>query len=84
MNGVRDALDTIHQDFKDKDVAICQLRIPDPETINAELTKDKNSMIQHNLDHGIITAIDEEHSKYSWRGQLFLWKQSLKDLLRIG
>ncbi|WP_018970097.1 hypothetical protein [Rubritalea marina] len=81
--GIRDALDRHRKSLQDHQITICELRIPCPESINKELIQDKDNVIEHNLKQGIITAVDHQHSKYSWRGQLFLWRQSLKDLLRI-
>ena len=83
FNSVRDAIDQHHNTLKDFGIGVAQLRVPSPDSISTELTQDKNLLIQHNLKQGIITAIDEQRSKYSFRGQLFLWRQSLKDLLRI-
>ncbi len=83
FDSVRDAIDQHHTILKHFGIGIAQLNTSSPKSIPMELAEDKNLLIQHNLKQGIITAIDEQCGKYSFRGQLFLWRQSLKDLLRI-
>lgn len=61
-----------------------QLMIPDPDELNKEVEKDMREQIQHNLDSGIIALADNGNFRYSFRGLCFLWKQFIKDMIRLS
>lgn len=59
------------------------LIIPDPDTVAQDIEQDMRRQIDHNLQAGIITLTDDGHFKYSFRGLFFLWKQFIKDMIRL-
>lgn len=59
------------------------LVMPDPEVLGEELEKEKQGRIQFNLEHGIIEPTEDGHFRYSSRGLVFLWRQSVKDMIRL-
>ena len=61
-----------------------KLMIPDPETLNLEVENDMHVQIAHNLKSGIITTTDDGKFRYSFRGLCFLWKQIVKDMIRLS
>jgi hypothetical protein len=60
-----------------------KLVVPDPERIEEEIEREMRDHIEHNLDHGIIRLTGDGRFRYSRRGLLFLWKQYLKDMIRL-
>ena len=74
-----------HKKFiKKKGGDLDQLMIPDPEALNTEVENDMNVQIEHNLKSGIITMTDDGKFRYSFRGLCFLWKQFIKDMIRLS
>ena len=63
---------------------IDNLIIPDPDKFNIEVKKDMREQIQHNLDSGIISLAEDGKFRYSFRGLCFLWKQFIKDMIRLS
>lgn len=59
------------------------LIIPDPDLIDQDVEQDMRRQIDHNIDARIIELTGDGHFKYSIRGLLFLWKQSIKDIIRL-
>lgn len=59
------------------------LQIPDPDMIDQDVEQDMRQQIDHNLASKIIELTGDGHFKYSSRGLLFLWKQSIKDMIRL-
>ena len=59
------------------------LIVPDPELVEQEVEQDMHQQIEHNLSEGIITLTQGQHFKYSLRGLFFLWKQLIKDMIRL-
>jgi hypothetical protein len=64
-------------------IAASQLRIPDPEEIEAAIEAEMRRQIDHNLSTGIIRLTGDGHFQYSKRGLFFLWGQFLKDMVRF-
>lgn len=60
------------------------LVVPDPELLNLEVENDMNVQIEHNLKSGIITTTDDGKFRYSFRGLCYLWKQFVKDMIRLS
>ncbi len=59
------------------------LIIPDLDTVAQDIEQDMCRQIDHNLQAGIIILTDDGHFKYSFRGLFFLWKQFIKDMIRL-
>lgn len=64
-------------------IAHDELVIPDPERLEIEIEREMRESIEHNLRQGIIRLTDDGHFSYSRRGLLFLWKQYVKDMIRL-
>ncbi len=60
-----------------------ELVVPDPDCITEEMEGEMRDHIEHNLNHGIIRLTDDGRFRYSGRGLLFLWKQYVKDMIRL-
>ena len=48
------------------------------------LRTESRRQVDHNLDQGLITLSGEGTFRYSWRGYLFLWRQFLRDMVRLS
>ncbi len=79
-----------HQILKDhhvylgkQKVATADLRMPDPEEIEAQAEAEMRQQIDHNLAAGIIQLTGDGHFRYTTRGMFFLWGQFLKDMIRF-
>lgn len=73
-----------HQSYLRKmRVSSDDLRIPDPEMLEAEIEAEVREQVAHNLRTGIIRPDGVSHYRYSPRGLLFLWGQFLKDMVRL-
>ncbi len=59
------------------------LRVPDPDEIDAEIEREMRIEIDHNLALGIIRLTGDGHFEYSKRGLVFLWGQFVKDMVRL-
>lgn len=59
------------------------LRIPDPDEVEGEIEGEMKRQIDHNLAKGIIQLTDDGHFRYSFRGLFFLWRQFIKDMVRL-
>lgn len=55
----------------------------DPEAVRASVQMDMVAQMDHNLREGLLQPVGEGHSRYSWRGMLYLWCQFLRDIFRI-
>ena len=73
-----------HQHFLAKrGVAPESLRIPDPDEAESNIEDEMRRQIDHNLEVGIIRLTGDGHFRYSFRGLLFLWKQFIRDMVRL-
>ncbi|NNC90720.1 MAG: hypothetical protein HKN82_19860 [Akkermansiaceae bacterium] len=59
------------------------LRVPDPDDAEREIETEMRDQIDHNLASGIIRLTGDGHFRYSLRGLFFLWKQFIKDMVRL-
>lgn len=59
------------------------LSVPDPDRIEEYVEQDMRRQIDYNLEHGLIQLTGDGHFKYSFRGLFFLWKQFIKDMIRL-
>lgn len=56
----------------------------DPEALAGLLQRETRRQVDHNLDQGLITLAGEGTFRYSFRGYLFLWRQFLRDMVRLS
>lgn len=66
------------QGFIDDDITI-----PDPDHLEQEIESELRHQINHNIEHGIIRLTGDGHFKYTIRGLFFLWRQFIKDMIRL-
>lgn len=66
------------QGFVDDD-----LSIPDPDHLEEELEHELRKQIDHNLQQGIITSAENDHFRYTIRGLFYLWRQCVRDMIRL-
>jgi len=66
------------QGFIDDDISI-----PDPDHLEQEIESELRHQINHNIEHGIIQLTGDGHFKYTIRGLFFLWRQFIKDMIRL-
>ncbi len=66
------------QGFVDDDLCI-----PDPDHVSEEIEHELRHQINHNLNHGIIQSTGDGHFRYTIRGLFFLWKQFIRDMIRL-
>ena len=66
------------QGFVDDD-----LSIPDPDQLEQELEHELQRQIDHNLQQGIITTHGEDQFRYTIRGLFYLWRQCIRDMIRL-
>lgn len=59
------------------------LLIPDPDEVVKQIEDEMREQIDHNLETGLITLTGDGHFRYSTRGLFFLWKQTVKDMIRL-
>ncbi len=79
------ALVTEHATFLDRSGRSREaLRPVDPEAVRAAVEGDMEAQMRHNLHEGLLQPADEGHSRYSWRGMLYLWGQFLRDIFRFS
>ncbi|MEM0968226.1 MAG: hypothetical protein AAGJ31_02650, partial [Verrucomicrobiota bacterium] len=60
-----------------------ELQQEDPEMVTHVIEQEVAGQIDHNLSRGIIRVSDQGTFCYSFRGLLFLWAQSIKDMLKL-
>lgn len=76
-------LEDHHRYLAREGVAVEDLRMPDPETLEEDIEDEMKRQIEHNLEFGIITPTGDGHFRYSKRGLFFLWRQFAKDMIRL-
>ena len=73
-----------HQSYLRKmNVSRDDLRVPDPDTLEADIEHEMREQVVHNLRTGIIRPDGDNHFRYSPRGLIFLWGQFIKDMVRL-
>ncbi len=73
-----------HRQFLEKKkTMISDLLLPDPEMIEAQIEAEMRAQVEHNLDSGIIRLTYDGNFKYSTKGLIFLWGQSIRDMIRL-
>lgn len=66
------------QGFFDDDLCI-----PDPDQLEEEIELELRHQIDHNLKRGIIKLTGDAHFRYTIRGLFYLWRQYVKDMIRL-
>jgi len=56
----------------------------EPEGFSELIQRETRRQVDHNLDQGLITLSGEGTFRYSFRGYLFLWRQFLRDMVRLS
>lgn len=56
----------------------------DSTTLTERLSGELQHQIRHNLSTGIITESGEGTFRYSWRGCFYLWRQFVKDMVKLA
>lgn len=66
------------QGFIDDDISI-----PDPDNLEQEIEGELRQQIDYNLANGIIRLTGDGHFRYTIRGLFFLWRQFIRDMIRL-
>lgn len=59
------------------------LSIPCPLGVEEDVEQDMRKQIDFNLNSGLIKLTGDGYFKYSFKGLFFLWKQFVKDMIRL-
>jgi len=61
------------------------LSMPDPDSLVDQIEAEMQAQIQFNLEQGLIQPSEDikDTFRYSWKGLIFLWKQLVKDMIRL-
>ena len=79
------ALLTVHQSWLEKSGIRPEDTVDvDSATLTERLSGELQTQIRHNLNTGIITESGEGTFRYSWRGCFYLWRQFIKDLVKLA
>ncbi len=83
----RNCFEAIYQDhqkhLQKRGIDPGQLLMPDPDEVLDQVEEEMKRQIDHNLRCGLIRVIDERYFQYSVKGLVFLWIQSIKDMIRL-
>jgi len=60
------------------------LCIPCPDSVEEAVEDDMRKQIEYNVQQGLIVLTDDGHFKYSFKGLFFVWKQFVKDMVRLS
>lgn len=83
--GSFDELQERHRSFLlRRGLSPAHLAAQDPERFPELIMKETRRQVDHNLDQGLIRLSGEGTFRYSWRGYLFLWRQFLRDMVRLS
>jgi len=75
---------TEHELFlQDRSLQIDDLLASTPEQLEAQLSRETQVQIQHNLKEGVISMEGTDKFRYSWRGLFFLYGQFVKDMVKF-
>ena len=79
-----DAVLRSHTDFlAKKKVQVENLYVPSPEVVVEEIESEMNEQLEYNLQSGIIEEADPRTFRYTTKGLFFLWKQLVRDMVRL-
>jgi hypothetical protein len=80
-----DALLAAHREYLMAEGVLTEhLEATDPSAFAEIIRKETRRQVDHNLDQGVITLSGEGTFRYSFRGYLFLWRQFLRDMVRLS
>ncbi len=60
-----------------------QIMIDGIDQLEQEIESELRSQIDHNLESGIIKLTGDGYFRYTLRGLFFLWRQFIKDMIRL-
>ena len=66
------------QGFLDDD-----LNIPNPDELKKEIEMELKNQIEFNIEKGIIKPTGDGYFSYTLKGYFFLWRQFVKDMIRL-
>ena len=73
-----------HRNYlKRKKISEDDLMFPDPDTMSTEVQSRVGKLLDYNLEIGTIAEAEEDLFRYTTRGLFFIWKQSVKDMIRL-
>jgi hypothetical protein len=76
---------TAHSELLDRQgLTANDMATQNPENFIEILQQETRRQVDHNLDQGLIEISGEGTFRYSWRGYLFLWRQFLRDMVRLS
>ena len=77
------ALLSRHREFlAAQNIPVSELAEVAPEDVQTLLQNDLETQIRHNLESGLLQDAGEGEVRYSWRGLLFIWLQTLREFIR--
>ncbi len=73
-----------HMQFLDRNlVSLDWVAEQQPEEFIETLRKEQRTLMDHNIEQGLLTRSGKGTCRYSWRGLVFLWMQLVKDMVRL-
>lgn len=60
------------------------LQPAEPGQLGSLMEREMRDQVDHNLDRGLIKLSGNGTFRYSWRGLFYLWKQAVKDMIRLS
>ena len=66
-----------------KGIDNAQLEVKNVAQISQCFEQEMRSQIDHNLQSGMIQLTGDGHFRYTYKGLIFLWRQTLKDMFRM-
>ena len=79
-----DAVLRSHTDFLHrKNVQLESLYVPSPDIVVDEIESEMREQLDYNLKQGIIEEADQRYFRYTTKGLFFLWRQLVRDMVRL-
>ena len=69
--------------LSEHDIATDAILRLDPLQIQVSLQNDLRAQITHNVRAGLLTRVDEQSVRYTWRGMFYLWFRLLWDFVKL-
>lgn len=77
-------LESSHKEFLQKNGVTEDLLLEqDPHAIPADMQEDARTQVLHNIHIGLLKREGKDFFRYSARGLIYLWFQSIKEMIRI-
>jgi len=77
-------IETHNKFLASKGVLDKDLEDSDPESLDKITEKEMRDQVDHNLNTGLLKLSGNGTFSYSWRGLLYLWFQSIKDMIKLS